>query len=222
MNLQVRGVKSMTKKERAKIIQQILNELFPAPPIPLLHKDPFTLLIAVLLSASCTDERVNKITPKLFALADTPEKMARVEVSQVEHIIHSLGLSKTKAKNIVELSKIIVETYQGKVPNSFESLEALPGVGHKTASVVMAQAFQEPAFPVDTHIHRLAKRWGLTAGKTRERTEKDLKELFPKKEWIKLHLQIIYFARKYCQARVHNIHECPICRALETPLATKQ
>mgnify|MGYP003392953934 CR=1 FL=1 len=201
----------MKKSEKLKKIQQILNELFPNPPIPLQHKDPFTLLLAVLLSASCTDERVNKVTPKLFALADTPQKMAECAIDDVEVIIRSLGLSKNKSKNIVALSKKIVEEHQGKVPASFEALEALPGVGHKTASVVMAQAFLEDAFPVDTHIHRLAKRWGLSSGKNVVTTERDLKKLFLKKDWIKLHLQMIYFARAYCRATGHHIKDCPIC-----------
>jgi endonuclease-3 len=201
----------MKKKELVKRIIEILHALFPNPAIPLDHKDPFTLLIAVLLSASCTDERVNRITPKLFALADTPEKMALLDVKQVEKIIYSLGLSQSKSRNIVALSQIIVEQHQGKVPHTFEELEALPGVGHKTASVVMAQAFHEPAFPVDTHIHRCARRWGLSKGKTVQVTEKNLKKLFPKKEWIKLHLQIIYFARQYCPAKGHHKATCPIC-----------
>lgn len=204
----------MNKKERAKKIQTILDELFPAPPIPLTHKDPFTLLIAVLLSASCTDERVNRVTPKLFALADTAKKMALVDAAEVEVIIRSLGLSKAKSKNIVALSKIIVEKHKGLVPHTFEELEALPGVGHKTASVVMAQAFGKPAFPVDTHIHRLARRWGLSRGKTVVVTERNLKKVFLKKHWIKVHLQIIYFARRYCPARGHHISDCPICSIL--------
>ena len=204
----------IAKQEIARKVQQVLDELFPNPPIPLLHKDSFTLLIAVLLSASCTDERVNSVTPKLFALADTPEKMAKVAPEKVEAIIRTLGLSKNKSKNIVALSNILVEQHHGKVPASFEDLEALPGVGHKTASVVMAQAFHKPAFPVDTHIHRLAKRWGLSNGKNVVKTEEDLKKVFHKKDWIKLHLQIIYFARAYCQARKHHVKECPICSIL--------
>lgn len=205
----------MNKKERVTKIQSILNELFPDTPIPLDHKDPFTLLIAVVLSASCTDERVNRTTPKLFARADTAEKMALMEVSEVEAIIRSLGLSRAKSKNIVALSQIIVEKHKGRVPNSFEELEALPGVGHKTASVIMSQAFGEPAFPVDTHIHRLARRWGLSKGKTVVSTERNLKKLFPKRDWNKVHLQIIYFARRYCPARGHHIRDCPICSILE-------
>lgn len=204
----------MTKQKFVQFIQKTLDDLFPDPPIPLQHKDAYTLLIAVLLSQSCTDERVNKTTPKLFALADTPQKMMKCAVDEVEKIIRPLGLSRAKAKNIVKLSEILVKEHKGKVPASFEELEALPGVGHKTAAVVMCQAFHKPAFPVDTHIHRLAKRWGLTAGKTREKTEKDLKKLFPQKSWAKLHLQMIYFGRTYCPARGHNAGKCPICSKL--------
>jgi len=204
----------MNLQQRVKRITEILNALFPNPSIPLDHKDPFTLLIAVLLSASCTDERVNRTTPKLFALADTPQKMALLDVDDVEKVIHSLGLSKAKSKNIVALSKIIEELHCGKVPHTFEELEALPGVGHKTASVVMAQAFHQPAFPVDTHIHRCARRWGLSQGKTVQVTEKNLKKLFPEKSWTKVHLQIIYFARQYCPSRGHHKAICPICSML--------
>jgi endonuclease-3 len=204
----------MNKKQRVRKIQAILDELFPDPQIPLHHKDPFTLLIAVLLSASCTDERVNRTTPKLFALADTAKKMALLDVSEVEMVIRSLGLSRAKSKNIVALSKIIVEKHRGLVPRTFEELEALPGVGHKTASVIMAQAFGKPAFPVDTHIHRLARRWGLSKGKTVAITERNLKKAFPKRDWIKVHLQIIYFARRYCPARGHDVHSCPICSVI--------
>ncbi len=199
--------------KKAKAIAQILEELFPTPAIPLHHKDPFTLLIAVLLSAQCTDERVNRITPALFSLADTPAKMAALHPEEVERIIRPLGYFRTKAKNIVALSKIIQEKHGGRVPASFEELEALPGVGHKTASVVMCQAFQVPAFPVDTHIFRCARRWGLSKGKTVEAVERDLKRLFSKDQWIKLHLQIIYFARKYCPALRHESEKCPICGA---------
>lgn len=201
----------MRKRDKAKKIGEILKKLYPSPPIPLKHKDPYTLLIAVLLSAQCTDARVNTITPTLFAMADTPQKMVHVDVADIEAIIRPCGLAPRKAKAIWGLSKIILEEHQGQVPSSFEALEALPGVGHKTASVVMAQAFQHPAFPVDTHIHRCAKRWGLSNGKTVEKTEQDLKKLFPKKDWINLHLQIIYFAREHCPARQHNAEQCPIC-----------
>lgn len=204
----------MNKKDRAKQIQQILEELFPAPSIPLKHRDPFTLLIAVLLSAQSTDARVNQITPMLFAKAVTPKEMIALSIDEIAQIIRPCGLSNTKAKAIWNLSKQLLENHLGKVPASFEALEKLPGVGHKTASVVMSQAFHEPAFPVDTHIHRCAKRWGLSSGKNVVQTEKDLKALFPKNTWNKLHLQIIYFARKYCPARGHHKDECPICSIL--------
>lgn len=201
----------MLKKEKAKKIQRILNKLYPHPAIPLDHRNNFTFLIAVLLSAQCTDARVNKITPALFDRADTPQKMAKLTVKQIEGYIRTCGLAPRKAKAIHELSKILIEKYHGEVPNTFEDLESLPGVGHKTASVIMAQAFHIPAFPVDTHIHRCAKRWGLSSGTSVKKTEADLKELFPKKTWNKLHLQIIYFAREHCPARVHNPKDCPIC-----------
>lgn len=201
----------MTKKQIAKKIHKILATLYPKPPIPLHHKDSYTLLISVLLSAHCTDARVNKVTPHLFAKADTPEKMVQLSVDEIEHIIHSCGLGPRKAKAIWELSDLLIKKHQSQVPASFEELEALPGVGHKTASVVMAQAFGQPAFPVDTHIHRCAKRWGLSSGKSVKQTEKDLKELFPESEWTTMHLRIIYFGREYCQARQHNPSLCPIC-----------
>ncbi len=204
----------MNKKEKAKIVQKILNELFPHPEIPLTHKDPYTLLIAVLLSAQCTDKRVNLITPQLFAKADTPKDMLKLTPEEIQEIIRACGLSTTKSRAIWNLSKIILEKHKGKVPNTFEELEELPGVGHKTASVVMIQAFNLPAFPVDTHIHRCAKRWGLSSGKNVTQTEKDLKKLFPKKDWNLLHLQIIYYARTYCTAKGHNIEKCPICTSL--------
>ena len=199
---------------RWKIIKEILDETFPETPIPLRHRDPFTLLIAVLLSAQCTDERVNKITPILFALADCPKQIVTLETADIEEIIRPCGLAKTKSKAIKALSEIILKKHKGKVPCTFAELEALPGVGHKTASVVMSQAFQQPAFPVDTHIHRCAARWGLSSGKSVEETEKDLKKAFPEECWNKLHLQMIYFARKYCPARGHKIPECPICSIL--------
>lgn len=201
----------MELKKKAEKIRRILAELYPNPDIPLKHHDRYTLLIAVLLSAQCTDARVNTITPHLFAKADTPEKMMALPVEEIAAIIRPCGLSPRKSKAIWELSKILVECYHSKVPNTFEALEALPGVGHKTASVVMSQGFGFPAFPVDTHIHRCAKRWGLSNGKSVEQTEKDLKSLFPKKYWNQLHLQIIYFARQYCPARSHNASVCPIC-----------
>ncbi|MBS0604887.1 MAG: endonuclease III [Verrucomicrobia bacterium] len=202
-------------KKKAQAIQKILNDLFPSPEIPLEHKDPYTLLIAVLLSAQCTDARVNQVTPHLFARASTPKEMIALSIDEIAAIIRPCGLSNNKAKAIWNLSKIILEKHKGKVPASFTALEKLPGVGHKTASVVMSQAFHKPAFPVDTHIHRCAKRWGLSSGKNVEQTEKDLKSLFPKKTWNKLHLQIIYFARKYCPALKHKKEKCPICRLLD-------
>ncbi len=202
-----------TPKQKAKAadIQRILDELYPETPIPLQHRDAYTLLVAVLLSAQCTDERVNQITPTLFARADNPQDMAKVPVEEIREIIKPCGLSPAKSKAISNLSKIIVEKHGGAVPESFEALEALPGVGHKTASVVMSQAFGHPAFPVDTHIHRLATRWGLTSGKNVEQTEHDLKALFPKETWNKLHLQIIFFGRQYCPARGHKMEDCLIC-----------
>jgi endonuclease III len=202
----------MNKKERAKQIQVILDRLFPNPAIPLKHTSPYTLLIAVLLSAQCTDARVNLITPTLFAKANTPEEMVKLSIAEIEVIIRPCGLSNTKAKAIWNLSQKILQEHDGKVPQSLDELEKLPGVGHKTASVVVSQAFHLPAFPVDTHIHRCARRWGLSKGKTVVQTEKDLKALFPKKDWNKLHLQIIYYARKYCPARGHKKENCPICK----------
>lgn len=201
----------MTKKQKAAAIAQILDDLFPETPIPLHHADAYTLLIAVLLSAQCTDERVNKITPLLFARANNPLDMSKLSVDEIRDIIRPCGLSPRKSQAISDLSRILVEKYGGQVPQSFEELEALPGVGHKTASVVMSQAFGVPAFPVDTHIHRLAQRWGLSSGKNVEQTEADLKKLFPKRIWNKLHLQIIFFGRKYCPARGHKPEACPIC-----------
>lgn len=201
----------MTKQEIANDIARTLDELFPEVPIPLDHKDPYTLLVAVLLSAQCTDERVNKVTPALFELADNPFDMAEQKVEDIKAIIRPCGLSPRKSKAISELSQILIDQHQGEVPQSFDALEALPGVGHKTASVVMSQGFGVPAFPVDTHIHRLAYRWKLSTGKNVDKTEKDLKRLFPREHWNKLHLQIIFFGRAYCPARGHNPHQCPIC-----------
>ncbi len=201
----------MTKKEKAKDIADLLEQHFPEVPVPLQHQDAYTLLIAVLLSAQCTDERVNKTTPYLFEKADNPFDMATLPVEQIKDIIRPCGLSPRKSLAISDLSKILIDKYNGQVPQTFEELEALPGVGHKTASVVMSQAFGYPAFPVDTHIHRLAYRWGLSTGKNVEQTEKDLKRLFPEETWNKLHLQIIYFGRKYCPARGHDPNVCPIC-----------
>lgn len=201
----------MKKAEKVQDIINILQAEFPNPPVPLDHKDDYTLLIAVLLSAQCTDERVNQITPLLFAKADNPKKMITLTVEEIREIIKPCGLSPRKSKAIYELSQILIEKHGGKVPQSFEELEELPGVGHKTASVVMAQAFNVPAFPVDTHIHRLMYRWNLTNGKNVEQTEKDAKRLFPKEIWNDLHLQIIFFGRKYCPARGHKVEECLIC-----------
>jgi len=189
----------------------ILEKYFPEPQIPLVHKDAYTLLIAVLLSAQCTDARVNQITPKLFALADTPGKMVRLTPQEIEAIIRPCGLGPTKSKAIWQLSSDLLRKYKGRVPKTLEKLEELPGVGHKTASVVMTQAFKRPAFPVDTHIHRCAERWGLSSGKSVVETERDLKRIFPKRLWRKIHLQIIYFARNYCPARGHRVLDCPIC-----------
>lgn len=197
---------------KAEHIASILDTLFPEVPIPLQHQDPFTLLVAVVLSAQCTDERVNKVTPFLFKKAPNVHEMARLSVDDIASIIRPCGLTPAKSKAIASLSHIIIEKHHGQVPDSFEALEELPGVGHKTASVVMSQAFGHPAFPVDTHIHRLAARWGLSNGSNVVQTEKDLKKLFPEKLWNKLHLQIIYFGRKYCPARGHNAEVCPICR----------
>jgi len=202
----------MTKSERAAIVDRRLAELYPDPAIPLAHRDAFTLLIAVLLSAQATDRSVNQVTPALFALGDTPEKLMRVPVEDIQRIIRPVGLSPTKAKAISALSRILVEQHGGRVPASFEELEALPGVGHKTASVVMTQAFGVPAFPVDTHIHRLAQRWGLTAGRSVEQTERDLKALFPRERWDKLHLRFIYYGREHCTARGCDGTTCAICR----------
>ena len=201
----------MRKKEKAEKIIKILAELYPNPKIPLHHKDCYTLLIAVLLSAQCTDARVNTITPKLFAEASTPTRMIKLSIGEIEQIIRPCGLSNNKSRAIWGLSQRLIELYHGQVPNTFEELESLPGVGHKTASVVMAQGFHVAAFPVDTHIHRCAKRWGLSSGKNVKITEKDLKKVFPEKKWIELHLQIIYFAREYCSARQHDPQNCPIC-----------
>jgi endonuclease-3 len=201
----------MTKKEKAQLVMETLEKLYPETPVPLDHKDAYTLLVAVLLSAQCTDVRVNLVTPHLFKKADTPQKMIKLDVEEIREIIRPCGLSPAKSKAIYGLSKILLEKHQGKVPASFEDLEALPGVGHKTASVVMAQAFGVPAFPVDTHIHRLIWRWGLSDGSSVEQTERDCKKLFPMEKWNTLHLQIIFFGREYCPARSHKAQDCPIC-----------
>jgi endonuclease-3 len=202
---------TLGKREKAEFIQQKLNELFPEVPIPLDHTDAYTLLVAVVLSAQCTDKRVNEVTPGLFAKAGTPEKMVDLGVEKVKAIIRPCGLSNAKSKNLVNLSKMLIDDYDGKVPDSIPELKKLPGVGQKVASVVVSQAYGQNAFPVDTHIHRLAYRWGLTSGKNVEQTEEDLKKLFPEASWNRLHLQIIYFGRNYCPARNHNMKECPIC-----------
>jgi len=202
----------MKLKERVNQIDRILNELYPNPPIPLAHKDPYTLLIAVLLSAQCTDARVNKVTPKLFELADNPLEMSRQTTEAINEIVRPCGLAPRKAQAIHGLSGILIDKHGGSVPSTFDELEELPGVGHKTASVVMTQAFGHSAFPVDTHIHRLAQRWKLTNGKSVIQTEKDLKRLFPKERWNKLHLQIIYYGREHCQAHACHGMECIICK----------
>lgn len=204
----------MLKKERAEYVLEELERLYPETPIPLDHTNEFTLLVAVLLSAQCTDERVNTVTPALFELADNATDMAKVPVDTIREIIKPCGLSPRKSKAISELSHILIEEHEGEVPESFEALERLPGVGHKTASVVMSQGFGHPAFPVDTHIHRLAQRWGLTKGKNVDMTERDLKKLFPKESWNKLHLQIIFYGREYCTARGCNGLICPMCTTL--------
>ena len=201
----------MKRAEKAERIQIILDELYPEVPVPLDHADAYTLLVAVLLSAQCTDVRVNLITPLLFARADNPFDMAEVPVDEIREIIKPCGLSPAKSKAIRGLSEILVREHAGEVPADWEELEALPGVGHKTASVVMAQAFGVPAFPVDTHIHRLAARWGLSDGRSVEKTERDLKRVYPEQAWNRLHLQIIYFGRGHCPARGHDLRDCPIC-----------
>ncbi len=204
----------MLKKERADYIHRELERLFPQTPIPLEHKDAYTLLIAVLLSAQCTDVRVNQTTPSLFSKADNPYDMIKVSIQEIEDIIRPCGLAPRKAKAIWHLSEILINQHNGEVPDNFQDLEKLPGVGHKTASVVMSQAFGHPAFPVDTHIHRLAQIWGLTNGKNVDQTERDLKKLFPKESWNKLHLQIIFYGREYCSARQCDGLRCQLCQSL--------
>jgi endonuclease-3 len=216
----------MKKAERAAIVFSRLNELYPETPIPLDHHTPYTLLVAVLLSAQCTDKMVNRVTPDLWKLADNPADMSRQSAEAIREIIKPCGLSPRKSVAIKELSTILVEKYDGKVPETFEELEQLPGVGHKTASVVMSQGFGVPAFPVDTHIHRLAQRWGLTNGRNVEQTEKDLKVLFPREYWNSLHLQIIFYGREHCTARGCDGTVCGICRELypkrKKPVITKK
>lgn len=206
----------MTKAQKAKIIAERLDALYPRPTIPLNHGDNFTFLVAVMLSAQCTDKRVNETTPALFARADSPQKMAALSEDEIREIIKPCGLAPTKAKNIRKMSEILCEKFGGRVPNTFEELESLPGVGHKTASVLMSQAFGVPAFPVDTHIHRLATRWGLTDGKSVEHTERDLKKIFPKEKWHDLHLQFIYYGREHCKASTCKTPEkfCELCKLL--------
>ena len=201
----------MIKAERAKLVSKILNDYYPETPVPLEHSSVYTLLIAVLLSAQCTDERVNKVTPYLFKLASSPEAMSKISQQKIYEIIRPCGLGPKKSSAILELSNILVDKFSGKIPQDINELEKLPGVGHKTASVVISQGFGIPAFPVDTHIHRLAQRWGLTKGKNVVQTEKDLKKLFPKSDWNKLHLQIIFWGREFCQARECFGIKCEIC-----------
>lgn len=201
----------MNRAEKAARIGKILDELYPLPPIPLQHRDPFTLLVAVVLSAQTTDAQVNRVTPALFRRAPTPQKLAAMSETDILKLIRSCGLAPGKAKRLKQLAQTLIDEHGGKVPRDFEALEKLPGVGHKTASVVMSQAFGEPAFAVDTHIHRLAARWGLSKAKDVKQTERDLKKLFPREEWGKRHLQIIYFGREYCPARNHDQSKCPIC-----------
>ena len=201
----------MRRAEKAIRIKSMLDEMYPETPVPLDHRNPFELLIAVLMSAQTTDLKVNEVTPALFEAGPTPAAMAALDVDVIQSLIRYVGLAPTKAKNIKRLSEMLLEHHDGNVPSSFEALEALPGVGHKTAGVVMAQAFGVPAFPVDTHIHRLAARWGLSNGSNVERTERDLKAVFPKESWNDLHLQIIFFGREHCPARWHDLSTCPIC-----------
>lgn len=204
---------NLKKAERVELVFRTLQQLYPTTPIPLDHSDPYTLLIAVLLSAQCTDERVNQVTPALFAAANTPQSMVKLSVETIRSIIRPCGLSPQKSAAIHRLSELLIEKHNAEVPQSFAELEALPGVGHKTASVVMAQAFGVPAFPVDTHIHRLAQRWGLTRGRNVSETERDLKRLFPRESWNKLHLQFIFYGREYCTARGCDGRVCPLCRS---------
>ena len=216
----------MRKSERAEIIRKELKKLYPSPPIPLDHTNAYTLLVAVVLSAQSTDKKVNELTKNLFKVADNPEKMMQLGINGIYEYIKFLGLSNQKSKNIYNLSKLLIEKHNATVPDSFEKLESLPGVGHKTASVVMSQVFKIPSFPVDTHIHRLAQRWGLTNGKNVIQTEEDLKRLFPKKSWNKLHLQIIYYGREYCKARECYGVTCKICTSCypkrKKPIKTKK
>jgi len=201
----------MKRRDKADRIGQILDRLYPEPPIPLDHQDPYTLLVSVMLSAQTTDKKVNEVTPALFAEASNPRSMAALPVDRILGFIRTVGLAPTKAKNLKAMAELLIERHGGEVPNDMDALEALPGVGHKTASVVICQAFGRPAFPVDTHIHRLAARWGLSSGKNVVKTEADLKEVFPEDTWIARHLQIIYFGREHCPARGHDLSQCEIC-----------
>jgi endonuclease-3 len=215
-----------SRAQRAAFIDRRLAELYPETPVPLVHRDAYTLLVAVLLSAQCTDRRVNEVTPQLWALADNPAAMAKVPVAEIERVIRPCGLAPQKARAISELSRLLIERHGGQVPRTYDELEALPGVGHKTASVVMAQAFGEPAFPVDTHIHRLAQRWKLTSGRNVVETEKDLKAVFPREHWNQLHLRIIFYGREHCTARGCDGTKCEICRTLfplrKKPVVTRK
>lgn len=212
----------MKIKEKTGKIVEILEDLYPETPIPLDHSSDFQLLIAVLMSAQTTDKKVNQVTPALFKVGPNAKLMSELEVETIQSLIREVGLAPTKARNIQKLSKMVMDLHEGNIPDTFQELEALPGVGHKTASVVMAQAFGVPAFPVDTHIHRLAARWGLSKGKTVEKTEMDLKRKFPKKLWNKLHLQIIFFGREFCPARFHDLTKCPICSWCATKKRIKE
>lgn len=202
-------------KTKKAFIGLVLETLFPNPPIPLSYTNPFSFLVAVLLSAQCTDAKVNQVTPRLFATGDSPEALVQMGQEKIESILKPLGLYRTKAKHVYHLAKILIENYDSQVPSSLQELEKLPGVGHKTASVVMCQIYHQSTFPVDTHIHRLAKKWGLSKGKTVAQTEKDLKKFFSEKDWAKRHLQMIYYARAYCPSRAHKLERCPICQALQ-------
>ncbi len=206
----------MTQKQKAELVMRELNKLYPDPKIPLKYKNVFTFLVAVVLSAQCTDKRVNEVTPKLFEIADSPEKMAKLSQEEIAEIIRPCGLTNSKSANLQKLSKTLCEKFLGEVPNNFDDLESLAGVGHKTASVIMSQAFEQPAFPVDTHIHRLAKRWGFSSGKSVEQTEQDLKKIFPQHAWHNLHLQLIYYGREFCKAHTCKTEEtkCPMCKTL--------
>jgi len=216
----------MNRRQRSQYVRRRLEQLYPTTQIPLDHRDPYTLLVAVILSAQCTDKKVNQVTPQLFALADTPAAMARLPVAKIQAVIQPLGLAPQKARAISELSRILIARHAGRVPDNFEDLESLPGVGHKTASVVMSQAFGHPAFPVDTHIHRLAQRWGLSSGRSVAQTERDLKRLFPPDSWNGLHLRIIFYGREHCTARGCDGTVCEICRTCfprrRKPVAVKK